>query len=671
MERIILEQNVRDEVLKLLKKGNKERKLTNIVKEFRDKFNSTYLLHNDLVTKEFKNATCIYHDINFDVLKVCFNNIKISCVEEEFGISKDKKVLLLNQYKVIYNKISFVIFVIYEFINFKIESNNYYIQPCVFYESEVEIYLMLDDNILSHQIHTFDVSKETYLEVVSDVKICVKPQIKKRGYVITTVENELESKSNCIKKTSEEFNDILKEIFDIFIQKSSDINVKRDLTIEINKEGKKLQSTTISSDFLYNGVKIGEITKIDKLYEYEIIFKIDGFLKYVIVQVNLTSNELKKSIKIKDIVDFKGNIKFVRAESLSFFSNVYLLKDLYYTKLDKINSYVRNKKKEKFLADFQSINEFLSKNIVYSPTIIDISDKKLPFENVVIYNNVINEKKFVGSDFIKIFCIQENVLKYTEQKLLHIISKYIVIIEKEIYEVELVSNFEQVIYISLNLKVNLPVFFSKEVIVHFRKIDNKCMLNNIVSFSIFDKDKSVKKGLGYFESKFNTKNIILDIDMNYKSYFNDISFGFEKKDYINWLENDVEFFGKFDIFDFISNEQNVYKKRIGVKSRLFLNDDYENERKINVDLFSNGFFIGHACFDKNNFLELVVGNDDENLEGLADVNISEEVIGLNKNLYSIFKRICDITSVKLNENDKLTNIYIESIISFYNNKINN
>lgn len=667
MEKIFFDQSVIEEVLNLIKKNNEyDSKIKRSVEYVTAKINIYDIFYPELETKKINNVLCMYHEVNLEKMSKFFNIKKVSLDEENFGISNDPKIILKVQYDIEYKDIYFALLVVYEFDSFKLKSNNFFVEPWLFFGRSVETTLVLDNEVLLKKKNVFYISNEMYLENVSKFEFCIKPQSNSREYEVVISGNG----SIYTSKNIGDFNEVIKSLLDIFLENSKNINdmkKKKDLIIETRKTRKSLNDVNVVSDLFYQDVKVGQVTKKDTLYKYEVILKLDGIDKCVKVYVYLTDFEYNGIVKLNNLVTDEFCFDSVNANESSYVcSDTYFLKNLYFSKAEVIESYIKNRNYKKILESSNEIEEILSKCMSLNPIVIDISDKNLPFSNVILYNNILRVKRkdMIGS--IKIYNMIEEKIIYEKEKM-YIINKYIIIVDDKAYEVELISNLAQGIYSSLNFEINLPVFYTKEVTVYYRFINSKYILENFTYFCVFNEPEVVKD---IFEkTTLKARDIKLDIDMHYEKYFNNISFGFSKDNNLmeEKLENTLNFLENFDIYDFVTNSKKNIKKIIGVREDITLYGDTENE--IEVFVFTEEYYLGKASFETDNPLtfEICENKDNKKPKSIVEMNLSRAYLGMEKPLYDIFlARKTEISPSRIDVNDKLTKEYINSIIDWYN-----
>ena len=117
--------------------------------------------------------------------------------------------------------------------------------------------------------------------------------------------------------------------------------------------------------------------------------------------------------------------------------------------------------------------------------------------------------------------------------------------------------------------------------------------------------------------------------------------------------------GKSDEFIICLKEQNIL--------RAFDEDDDSN---VKADLYVDKYLIGTKFIEEIGTFELSIKQDDTKFQKcLLKVNIFPEDIPFFASLYSIFINNCDkkIVTKELSRKDKLTKIYIETILGIYGN----
>lgn len=666
MRKNILDESIKNQIVEIIE-GKKVKNLNNdIIKEFIKKISECELVCFKPFFKINKKAIYMYQTLNISNLYEFAK--KISLELQEIGYFKESGKVLLNEiYRLEYANLKFVLFLSYEFTSFEIKSKEFVIEPYIFVADKLTFDLVYEDKIVWNYKYNLNFLEDIYINKISNLDIEVEPCLKNRSCEISIFNRENEIST----KEVDNLNEIFKYILDILVDKNI-IYKNGLLKTTFRNKGVFAENVEVDSNIMYGDVLIGRLRKKDTLYRYEATFKIDGIDRYVKLTIYLTKDEYKKKSNTKNYISPEKQLSKVNMKYSRYFRNEFnIFKINYYGGENNANMYINSK--ENNFEEKMCVDDIMSNLFDVEPNLIDISDRGLPFPRIILYKNILRViKKDEDMKHVKVLDVDYEDIIDIENKL-YFFKKYIVIINEKVYKVELLSELMQGILDCKNLDINLPIILSKVIELSWQEIRH--IPSNIDDFIYsyhFYNSKKININNVYKMNLFGKSNgIMLDISYNYKKYFYNINL-YTKGNLKNLrksIDETLEYKKDISIFDIINGKSDEFI--ICLKEQNILRAfDEDDDSNVKADLYVDKYLIGTKFIEEIGTFELSIKQDDTKFQKcLLKVNIFPEDIPFFASLYSIFINNCDkkIVTKELSRKDKLTKIYIETILGIYGN----
>lgn len=666
MRKNILDESIKNEIVEIIE-GKKVKNLSNDnIKEFIKKISECELVCFKPFFKINKKAIYMYQTLNISNLYEFAK--KISLELQEIGYFKESgKVLLNEMYRLEYANLKFVLFLSYEFTSFEIKSKEFVIEPYIFVADKLTFDLVYEDKIVWNYKYNLNFLEDIYINKISNLDIEVEPCLKNRSCKISIFNRENEIST----KEVDNLNEIFKYILNILVDKNI-IYKNGLLKTTFRNKGIFAENVEVDSNIVYGDVLIGRLRKKDTLYRYEATFKIDGIDRYAKFTIYLTKDEYKKKSNTKNYISPEKQLSKVNMKYSRYFRNEFnIFKINYYGGENNANMYINSK--ENNFEEKMCVDDIMSNLFDVEPNLIDISDRGLPFPRIILYKNILRViKKDEDMKHVKVLDVDYEDIIDIENKL-YFFKKYIVIINEKVYKVELLSELMQGILDCKNLDINLPIILSKVIELRWQEIRH--IPSNIDDFIYsyhFYNSKKININNVYKMNLFGKSNgIMLDISYNYKKYFYNINL-YTKGNLKNLrksIDETLEYKKDISIFDIINGKSDEFI--ICLKEQNILRAfDEDDDSNVKADLYVDKYLIGTKFIEEIGTFELSIKQDDTKFQKcLLKVNIFPEDIPFFASLYSIFINNCDkkIVTKELSRKDKLTKIYIETILGIYGN----
>ncbi len=649
MKNVILSQDLRNKIENVINSMSKANNVN--ISEVIENLSKMSLFKKDVITRldeEKQNIFYMYHEINKMSLEQIFSKVELKKENIEYYANLNNIVVYNICYNVVYNDdVQFDLYVSYNFVTYKIASEYIWIEPYMWVESEVYVDLLKDNIIIWNKEYNFNISNTQYMEEVSKLDIMLVPKCN-REYEIVTINDGIEKVDKC----NDDFYNVLKSLFKLLVA-DDNIEKRKDFFVKCNLIKDFFINTNVESYLMYGSFKIGEYNRVDTLFKYEIIFKVEGIDNFIKVYVYLTQDEYSKVNKIgKYILNDKCRIKKVNKKKSLYAENIFYLLNSNYSHVFKMV--------EQDI--FQNIDEILKSrydecyNIIkYFSTleyeVIDISGENVPSKNAIFFKNVLKEKninfeyclnadksqEYFDKYFGKIEIIRterDEVITYKAQK--YLLSQFIIFTNENVIFVESYSPIMQLMYTNCQYKINLPVIFSDNIYFIFKYIDTTEKLDNLKAgnldfFDMSSINKLNNYGIFGYVNKTDNRNVINYINKNYKELFCDFTINAKKNIYN--LSRQIDSCEKsklcrnLNLYDIVV-EGKCDKNKISLRSPIVWSGDYYDDgvRYACYDLYTNGYIIGkYMTYSENNKKELSLelrNQSDDNYSSSADEFLS-------------------------------------------------
>lgn len=651
MKHVNLSQELRNRMEEVIKAKSTKPKLNQIhVQEIIEKLSKINLFKEEMVTKLDKKEQKIfytYHEMDEIALKQVFSNVKV--VEEAIEYYNEaRKVVYHICYDVVYdNDKQFKLYASYQLSFYKITAKDFFIEPYLWVESKVCVNLTQDEQEIWEKEYQYTIPENQYIEEVSKLDIMVVPN-GNREYEIVTLDKGVEQ----VETFHGDFSNVLKKLFSLLID-CDDFETEKDFGVTCHLVEGYHTKADVVSDLVYNKVKIGEYTRYDMVFKYEITFGIEGINDHLKVYVYLTEDEYRKINKIGNYsLKDQCKVENIQMEESAYAGKIYDFVVVNYSKVTKMISQDRIRYENCIIEKRENECLFLKRYFsTAKPEVLEISDKNVPFRKLVFFKYVLEEKthlfhdyfedeklqKYFNSLFDKIEIIKigkEDIITHKDQEQEYLLNQFIVFTNENVIFTQSYSPIMQLSYTNNDLyKINLPILFSDKTYFVFQYLDSveqldKLMVGNLDSRSICDLDDV---GIYHLYQENNISEVVRYLKENYESLFCNFTISVKKN--VENLKRRVNEAAKlehdFNLYE-IAIDGKCDKNKICLKEPFVPWEEEEDCVKHPCcSLYVNGYRIGEymTCRDdKTLLLELIGQNKEKEGSGWSNSDVFLSVV---------------------------------------------